>query len=337
MDILQAFPKPLIISELGAKYASMEVMEQMVSASRQVGADMVKFQTYRAATLSTPGSFFTMEDGQKVSQYDFFQQYELGREEHERLIARCKTEGLAWLSTPSHTTDVDMLEELGIAMYKTGSDDLTNLPFLRYVAERQKPMLVSTGMSSLGEVEAAVEAIMAKGCPQLILLHCVSSYPAKHEDANLRAIETLRAAFGLPIGLSDHTTDEFTSVLATQMGAVVIEKHFTLDHALKMPDHQASLDPEQFKRLVDRVRLVPKAMGDGVKRVLGTEQKWREAGRKSLFSAHALSKGQIIAENDIAIRRPGSGLHPHRMSDLMGRPAARDIPANTLLGWEDFA
>ncbi len=337
MDILQSFPKPLIISELGAKYASMEIMESMVTGSKQAGADMVKFQTYRAETLSTPGSFFTMEDGEKVSQYDFFKRYELGKDDHLRLIERCRRENIAWLSTPSHASDVDLLEQLGIALYKTGSDDLTNLPFLRYVAGKRKPMLVSTGMSTLGEIEAAVESILAEGCPQLILLHCVSSYPAKPEDANLKAIETLRAAFGLQVGLSDHTTDEFTSVLATQMGAVIIEKHYTPDHALKMPDHQASLDPAAFRKLVDQVRLVPKAMGSGVKRVLGTEKKWREAGRKSLFSSRAIHKGEPIAAGDIDVRRPGNGMHPHRISDILGRTAASDIPANTLLGWEHFA
>lgn len=331
---LNNFPDPLIIAEIGAKYAELDIMKQMVKAAKDAGADMVKFQTYEAETISTPGSYFTFEDGSKVPQYEFFKKYELTREDHEELDNYCKKLGIPWFSTPSHPKDVDLLEDFDVPAYKTGSDDLTNLPFLRYIAEKERPMIVSTGMCTLGEIEKAVEAVTSTGNEQLVLLHCVVSYPSKPQDANLKAIETLRRAFGFPVGLSDHTTDEFTSVLATALGARVIEKHFTLDHAMQLADHQASLDPTAFARLVQMVRLVKPALGDGVKRILPTEEKWRAAARKSLYSKRAIAKGKTIREEDIVIRRPADGIHPHLLDLVVGRVAGRDILENTLISWD---
>ncbi len=333
---LERYPNPLIIAEIGAKYADMATLKKMVKAAQEAGADMVKFQTYRAETNATPGSYFTFEDGSRVSQFDFFKGYELSREDHGELDAYCRELGIDWISTPSHPEDVELLESFDPVAYKTGSDDLTNLPFLEYLAKKQRPLIVSTGMCTLAEVEKAVQTVLATGNEQLILLHCVVSYPAKAEDANLRVIETLQKAFGLPVGLSDHTQDEFTSVLATQMGAVVIEKHFTLDHALKLPDHEAALDTAQFRTLVERVRLTPQALGDGVKRILPTEEKWRKAARKSLYSARDISAGEIISEQDILIRRPSDGIHPHHLPLVAGRRAGQDIAKDTLLSWDMF-
>lgn len=326
--------QPLIIAEIGAKYASMDVIRDMIRSAKDCGADLVKFQTYQAETISTPGSFFTFEDGSRVPQYEFFKRYEFTREDHADLDAFCREVGIGWLSTPSHATDVDLLESFDPPAYKTGSDDLTNLPLLRYIAKQQRPMLVSTGMCTLGEIEKAVETILSTGNRQLVLLHCVVSYPSKAEDANLKVIETLQKAFGLPVGLSDHTQDEFTSVLAVQLGAALIEKHFTLDHALQLPDHQASLDPAQFKRLVDQVRMVPQSLGTGAKTILETEQKWRAAARKSLFTTREIKQGEVIQAADVTIRRPSDGIHPHQLELMIGRRATCDIPANSLLSWE---
>lgn len=327
---------PLIIAEIGANYGGTVLVQDMVRLAAGCGVDMVKFQTYRAETIATPGSYFTFEDGSRVSQFDFFKAHELSEDDHDALDALCKELGIQWLSTPSHASDLELLEKYDLPFYKTGSDDLTNLPFLRAIAAKGRPMLVSTGMCSLGEIEAAVETVLATGNQQLVLLHCVVSYPSRTEDANLRVIETLQKAFGLPIGLSDHTQDEFTSILATQMGAVVIEKHFTLDHALKQPDHEASLDPIQFNRLVERVKLVSKTLGDGVKRILPAEQPWRKAARKSLFAAMDIPAGTVITEQHIAIRRPSEGIHPHHLPMVLGRVAKTFIPAGALIQWDMF-
>jgi sialic acid synthase SpsE len=325
---------PLVIAEIGANYGGIEIVKQMVRAAAGCGVDMVKFQTYRAETIATPGSYFTFEDGSRVSQFDFFKSHEFSKQDHDVLDALCNELDIRWISTPSHFSDLELLEKYDLPFYKTGSDDLTNLPFLRAIAKTGRPMLVSTGMCTLGEIEAAVDTILATGNQQLVLLHCVVSYPSRPEDANLKVIETMQKAFGLPVGLSDHTQDEFTSILATQMGAVVIEKHFTLDHALKLPDHEASLDPIQFSRLVERVKLVSKALGNGVKCILPTEQKWRQAARKSIYSANTIAAGSIIKESDLTLRRPSNGIHPQFMNQIVGRAATNDISPNTLITWD---
>jgi N,N'-diacetyllegionaminate synthase len=327
---------PLIIAEIGANYGGIDIVKDMVRAAAGCGVDMVKFQTFRAETIASPGSFFTFEDGSRIPQFDFFKKHEFSKDDHDALDALCKELDIQWLSTPSHSNDLELLENYDLPFYKTGSDDLTNLPFLRTIAETSRPMLVSTGMCTLAEIEAAVDTVLATGNQQLVLLHCVVSYPSRLEDANLKVIETLQKAFGLPVGLSDHTQDEFTSILATQMGAVVIEKHFTLDHALKLPDHEASLDPKQFSRLVESVKLVSEALGDGVKRIQPTEQKWRQAARKSLFAAVDIPEGTVITEQQIAIRRPSDGIHPHNLPLVIGRKARTPISVGTLIKWDMF-
>ncbi|KPK11543.1 MAG: hypothetical protein AMJ68_05375 [Acidithiobacillales bacterium SG8_45] len=327
---------PMIIAEIGAKYGGLDVVQNMVKSAAECGADMVKFQTYRAETIATPGSYFTLENGSHISQFDFFKANELSEDDHDVLDSLCSDLGIKWSSTPSHVSDLELLEKYNLPFYKTGSDDLTNLPFLRAVAETGRPIVISTGMCSLGEIEEAVEAVTATGNDQIVLLHCVVSYPSRPEDANLRVIETLQSAFGFPVGLSDHTADEFTSILATQMGAAVIEKHITLDHELALPDHEASLDPPHFKLLVDRVRLVNRAMGDGVKGILPTEEKWRQAARKSLYAAVDIPVGTAISEKHIAIRRPSDGIHPHHLPLVLGRVTKEPVAAGTLLKWDMF-
>jgi N,N'-diacetyllegionaminate synthase len=333
----QGYSEPIIIAELGAKNASLDIMAKMVHEARKCGADLVKFQTYRADTISSKDCFFDLPDGSRISQYEYFKKYELSREDHIFLDTCCKKAGIGWLSTPSHPTDVDLLETFNPPFYKTGSDDLTNLAFLEYIAARKRPMIVSTGMSTLSEIEAAVEAITRTGNSSLVLLHCVVSYPASPADANLKAIDTLKSAFGFPVGLSDHTQHELTSVLATQMGAAVIEKHFTLDHALKLPDDEASLDPKEFALLVERVRLVPKAMGDGVKRVLETEKNWRLAARKSLCAARDISAGETITSDMLTAKRPSNGIHPHHMPLVVGGRATRKIDSGAPISWDMLA
>lgn len=325
---------PLIIAEIGAKYGSLDTVKQMIQKAHEAGADMVKFQTYEAETIATPGSFFTFEDGSKVPQFEFFKKYELSKSDHFEIDTLCKKLNLPWISTPSHPNDVKLLEEFNPPFYKTGSDDLTNLPFLKHIAEQGRPMIVSTGMCTLGEIEKAVETIVQTGNTQLTLLHCVVSYPSKPEDANLNTITTLQKSFGFPVGLSDHTPDEFTSILATQLGATIIEKHFTLDRDLKLPDADASLTPEEFKILVNRVKMVHQSLGDGVKQILPTEVKWRKAARKSIFSICKIPLGTTITEEMITIRRPSDGIHPHDLDKVLNRQARCDIPENTLLSWD---
>ena len=324
---------PLVIAEIGAKYAPIGTMEQMVRAAAAAGADMVKFQTYRAETIATPGCEFVFEDGTRISQFDYFKQHELTLEDHTRLDHVCRELGIAWISTPSHPEDVDLLERFDPPAYKTGSDDLTNLPFLRAIAAKKRPMIVSTGMSTMGEIEQAVDAIVGAGNRSLTLLHCVVSYPSRAEDANLRVIETLRRAFGFPVGLSDHTQDELTSVLAVALGATIIEKHLTLDHALGLPDHEASLDPGAFETLVRRVKLTPRALGSGVKHVEPTERKWRASSRKSLVAVRDLASGSVLRDGDLEGRRPGKGVSPLFERDFIGRRLTKPLASGEQIDW----
>jgi N,N'-diacetyllegionaminate synthase len=314
---------PLVVAEIGAKYAALEVLTGAISAARRCGVDLVKFQSFTADAIATPEARMRTPEGRDVSQREFFKQYELSRSDHEALIGFCRHIGIGWFSTPSSRADVDLLEQFAPICYKTGSDDLTNLPLLRYIAQTGRPMVVSTGMSTMAEVEKAVETIRGAGNSAIVLLHCVVSYPSRPEDANLRAIGTLRERFGLPVGLSDHTTDEYTSVLAAAMGAEMIEKHFTPDHALKLQDDEASLDPEAMARLVQRVALVPKALGDGVKRVQDAEKTWRAAARKSLFAARDIAAGEPIRMEDLVVLRPAVGIGADDIEKVLGRRTRR--------------
>jgi sialic acid synthase SpsE len=331
LEAAQARREPLIVAELGARYAELDVMCAMVRAARDAGADMVKFQTYTAGTMARPDAVFTLPDGTTISQFEYFKRHELSQADHLALIAACKAAGVGWFSTPSHRTDLELLERLAPSCYKTGSDDLTNTLFLKAVAATGRPMLVSTGMCTLAEIEQAVRAIASTGNERLILLHCVVSYPASPADANLQVIETLRSAFGYPVGLSDHTQDDLTSILAAQLGAVVIEKHFTLDHALGLPDDNVALDPSEFGSLTRKVRLVRKALGSGVKRIEPVEESWRAAARKSLVAAREIAPGHEITEADLDCRRPADGLHPQLASSIVGRRARTRIPQGTPL------
>jgi N,N'-diacetyllegionaminate synthase len=321
---------PIIIAELGAKYAKIELIKKMIKISKKIDVDVVKIQTYKANTISSDKGHFIVE-GKKLSQYNFFKKYEFSDRDHINLDNYCKKLNIPWTSTPSHFGDVDYLEKFNLPFYKTGSDDLTNLPFLRYIAKKNKPMVISTGMCSLKEIEVAVNNIFKAGNSQIILLHCVVSYPSLPEESNLNAINTLMNEFNLPVGLSDHSQSELTSVIATSIGAKVIEKHLTLDYSLKLPDYQASLEPDLFSKMIKSVRTVKLALGDGEKKILKTEKTWRKNARKSIFYSKNIDKNSVITENDLAIRRPGNGLHPHYYDELIGKTVYKKVKKNQLV------
>ncbi|MGE5340715.1 MAG: N-acetylneuraminate synthase family protein [Candidatus Omnitrophota bacterium] len=320
-----------IISEIGAMYEDIEGMKKLIALSGEAGAHAVKMQTYRAETIALPGSTFEFEDGSKMSQYDFFKRYEISEANHRILFQYAKEIGIDLFSTPSHFEDVDFLDSLGVPVFKTGSDDLTNLPFLKYMAQKGKPMIVSTGMCTMGEIEEAVETIRSTGNTQLALLHCTVSYPVDPASANLNIIKTLEQAFDLPIGYSDHVPGTLPSVLASAMGACIVEKHVTLDRSLKRADYQVSLEPHELKTMVDQIRLIPILQGSRVKKVFPTEEKWRRNARKSLVAARNLNAGDVIRDQDIKIMRPGTGIHPRNLPLIVGRTVTRAIRENELI------
>jgi N,N'-diacetyllegionaminate synthase len=244
--------------------------------------------------------------------------------------------GIMIFSTPSYYDDVDFLDRLGVPVFKTGADDLTNYPFLEYVAKKGKPIMVSTGMATMAEVEAAVQTVLTAGNEQLILLHSTTSYPPAPEYANLNIIHTLQKAFDLPVGYSDHVFGTFSSVLAASMGACVIEKHFTLDRSKKKGDYQVSLEPHELKKMVDEIRMINVLKGSSVKKVYEPEEKWRKNARKSLVAACDLNAGKVLEAEDIKVIRPGTGIHPRYLEFLIGRTLKKDIPANALIPEDAF-
>lgn len=326
----------IVISEIGAMYENMDGMKKMIKASVDAGADAVKIQTYKAETMAHPDAEFEFEDGSRMSQFEFFKKYEISDDVHRELMLFAKELDTIFFSTPSDYADVDFLEELEVPAYKTGSDDLTNYPFLEYIAKKKKPMIVSTGMCTLGEIEAAVGTIMSTGNDQLILLHCTVSYPPKLEFANLNVIETLKKAFDFPIGYSNHIDNIFAPVLAVTLGASMVEVHFTLDRKLKRQDYQVAFEPEELKTMIKQIRMISILKGSGVKSISEPEKKWRRNGRKSLISARSMKTGEKIQRKDIKIMRPGTGFHVRDLNLLVGRTLKKDIRENEIIPFDAF-
>lgn len=321
----------VIVAELGAMYEDIDGMKLLMRSSKDAGAHLVKIQTYRAETISSPDAEFTFEDKTRMSQFDFFKKYEISQEVHKVLFDYARQIDIPMISTPSHYEDVELLEELKVPAYKVGSDDLTNLPFLQYIARKGKPMIISTGMSTLGEVRQAVEAILKEGNEGIVILHCTTAYPPDPASVNLNIIKTLRASFDHPIGYSDHFPGILSSLVAATIPVSLIEKHVTLDRGLKRPDHQVSLEPEELRQLVEQVGMIPVLMGQREKRPCPVEEKWRMNARKSLIAASDLKKGQRLKREDIKIMRPGTGVPPAEIDLFIGKRLKKDLRENEII------
>lgn len=324
-----------IIAEIGGNFTTWEEARRLVDEAATAGVDAVKVQTYRADTLSAKTAMFDMENTGVISQHTLFKKYEIDEALHGRVFRYAGEKRLDWFSTPSHETDVDMLERLGVGAYKIGSDDTVNLPFLRYVARTGKPVILSTGMSTLQEVRESVDAMLAEGNERIMLLHAVTSYPTHAEHVNLAAMQTLTKEFPkFPVGYSDHTLTPVSALCAVAMGARIIERHFTWDKNADGPDHRLSSDPGEMKWLVDAIRSFEQMRGDGVKRPADSEQTTRLNNRKSVVLKRPVRKGQPIALEDLAIKRPGTGIAPKHLQELVGRRPNRDIGEDEVLIWE---
>lgn len=329
-----------IIAEAGVNHnGDMNLARKLIDAATEAGVDAVKFQTFKAENLATRGA--KMADYQKAqvngpkSQYEMIKSLELDYSCFVELKEYSDEKGILFLSTP-HTSDAAGFLDSLVPAHKIGSGDLTNLPFLKMVARYGKPIILSTGMGNLEEVQEAVNAILTEGNKQLVLLHCVTSYPAEIKKLNLRAMETMHEVFDLPVGFSDHTIGVLASVAAVALGACVIEKHFTLDKGLPGPDHQASLEPRDLAQLVASIRAIEAALGDGLKRPTTEEEQMKQIVRKSLVAAESIPRGSEISREVISIKRPGSGIAPKELDSVVGRIALVDIEKDTLLTWEMF-
>jgi N-acetylneuraminate synthase len=328
-----------IIAEAGVNHnGSLDLAHRLIDAAVEAGADAVKFQTFKAEKIIAPhapkADYQMQATGVDESQLEMVKRLELSYAAFRELYADCQSRGILFLSTPFDEESADFLDELGIAAFKVPSGEITNLPFLAHIARKGKPMIVSTGMAYLSEVEVAVRAIHDAGNHDIALLHCVSNYPADPADANLRAMQTLSMAFGVPIGFSDHTSGSEVPLAAVALGACIIEKHFTLDRTLPGPDHRASLEPDQLKALVHGIRKVEAALGHGRKEPAASEANTASVARRSLVAAHDIPAGVRLTEDDIAIKRPGTGLPPLLRTHLVGRTTRAMIPAGTLLSLE---
>ena len=313
----------------------------LIDAAATAGADAGKFQPFKAdleiSAVAPKATYQQSNTDPTESQLDMARALELDEDEFARLKAHCEARDILFLSTPFDHTSVEVLHRLNVPAYKISSGDVTNLPLMRQIAAKGKPVILSTGMADMPEVERAVATLRASGCPALAILHCVSNYPAAPEDTNLRAMATLRRAFQVPIGLSDHSTGIEIALAAVALGAAVIEKHFTLDKSLPGPDHAASLDPNELTALVSGMRKVEAALGDGVKSPRESEANTREVARRSLFLHASVPAGQAIKDSDIIAMRPSGGISPYDIDKVIGRRAARPLDAGAMVAWEDLA
>jgi N,N'-diacetyllegionaminate synthase len=330
-----------VIAEAGVNHnGSMDLALALVDRAADIGADAVKFQTFQADRLVTrtagKADYQNRTTSPAESQHAMLRRLELDEGAQRALLERAGQRGIQFLSSPFDEDSADLLERLCIPIFKIPSGEITNLPYLAHIARKGRPMILSTGMCTLGEVEQALDTVRAAGDPPVTLLHCVTEYPAPFAEINLRAMETLRQAFGRPVGYSDHTLGVEVPVAAVALGACVIEKHFTLDREMPGPDHKASLDVDQFRDLVAAIRHVSAALGDGIKRPAPCELGNRDVARKSLVLTRAIRKGEALDRSALAVKRPGTGIPPAELLRVVGRRAARDLEPDEVLTWQSL-
>lgn len=331
--------KTLIIAEAGVNHnGDIALARELVRVAASAGADMVKFQSFVAGKITAASA--PKADYQKAAtdadenQKDMIARLELSRADHELLIDECRRHGIAFFSTGFDIESIDMLVELGLDRLKIPSGEITNLPLLRHYASKGLPIILSTGMASIGEVEAAVDALVAGGAARgdITILHCNTEYPTPMGDVNLRAMPALGAALGLPFGYSDHTAGIEVAIAAVALGARVIEKHFTLDRTMPGPDHRASLEPDELRHMVAAIRNVEQALaGDGVKRPSSSEFKNRAVARRSLVAIGPIAAGETFTAENLTSKRPGVGISPMRWDEVIGQPAPRDFAADEMI------
>lgn len=328
-----------IIAEAGVNHnGDVNLAKKLIDAAKDAGADAVKFQTFKAEALVTESAekapYQKESTGSGESQFEMLRRLELSEEMLFDLKDYADGQGIVFLSTPYDKESVDLLVRLGVSALKISSADIINYPLLSHIAAKNLPVILSTGMSSLGEVEEAIEVIVDGGNQQIILLHCVSCYPVKVEDMNLKVMETLRQAFKLPVGLSDHTLGITVPIAGVALGACSIEKHFTLDKKLPGPDHQASLEPGELKGMVKAIRDVEQAMGNGIKKLTKEEEENKKAMRRSIMAKVDIPEGAIITGEMLDVKRPGAGISPKYVTALVGRKTTRNIKKDELINWD---
>jgi len=322
--------RPFIIAEAGINHnGNVSLAKKLIDAAKKAEADAVKFQTFKAEDVVTKtaekAGYQKKTTEAEESQFVMIKKLELEERDFKELFDYAHRKGIMFLSSPFDKRSVDLLDKLGVPAFKIASGEITNLPLIKYIAQKGKPIILSTGMSTMAEIKEALQVINDEGIRDIVLLHCITSYPAEVESSNLRAMRTLRRAFKLPVGLSDHTIGVTVPIAAVALGAAALEKHFTLDKNLPGPDHKASLTPEELNQMIMVVRQVEKAMGNGIKRPTEEEEEIKRVVRRSIIARVEISKGTLITEEMLDIKRPGTGVEPKYMNKVIGAVARRRI------------
>ena len=332
-----------VIAEAGSNHnRDLATARRLIEVAAEAGADAVKFQTYTAEGLysrHTPDMSYLKESGligDRESVWELIKRIEIPWEWHSELSAHAAEVGVTFLSTPFEEAAVDVLEGAGVPAYKIASYEINHLPLIERVAATGKPLLLSTGMASLGDIERALDTAGAAGARDILLMHCAINYPPRFEDLNLRAIETLSRAFRLPVGWSDHTMGHTADVVAVVLGACAIEKHFTLSRAQDGPDHPFAIEPDELAAMVAAIRDTELSLGSSIKRATESEAEMFRLGRRSLVAARDIPRGHAICHADIAVKRPGYGIPVHELERVVGRRTARYIEGDEIIQWVDL-
>ena len=330
--------KTFIIAEAGVNHnGSIEIAKKLIDTAAEAGADAVKFQTFKAEKVvsryAQKAEYQKQTTDKAESQYDMIKKLELDVKAHRELMAYCNAKNIMFLSTPFDHDSIELLNDLGLEIFKIPSGEITNLPYLKHIGKLNKKVIVSTGMSDLGEIEDALDILIGAGTSKgnITVLHCNTEYPTPYEDVNLLAILTIKNAFGVEVGYSDHTLGIEIPIAAVTLGARVIEKHFTLDKNMEGPDHRASLEPHELRMMVSAIRNIEKALGDGIKKPSPSELKNKPIARKSIVAARDIIKGEVLSEENIAVKRPGTGISPMEWDNVVGKKAKKNFREDEII------
>jgi len=330
--------KTFVIAEAGVNHnGSQDLAKKLVDVAVEAGADAIKFQTFKAEKLVTrnakKASYQKSTTSEAETHYDMIKKLELDEDDHREIIHYCNEKNIMFLSTPFDHDSIVMLDNFKMPIFKIPSGEITNLPYLRDVGGLGKEIILSTGMADLGEIEDSLAVLMHAGVPKekITVLHATTEYPCPIEEVNLRAMQTIHAAFGVKVGYSDHTLGIDVPIAAVALGACVIEKHFTLDRSMDGPDHKASLEPVELKAMLMAIRNIEIALGDGIKRLSASEIKNKPIARKSLVANQAIKAGEVLSAENVTAKRPGTGISPMRIDEIIGRLATRDFSVDELI------
>lgn len=327
-----------IIAEAGVNHnGSLELAKQLIDVASEAGADAVKFQTFKADNLvsktAQKADYQKQTTDTSESQYDMIKKLELNEVAHHELITYCENKNILFLSTPFDHESINLLNTLGMEIFKIPSGEITNLPYLRHIGSLSKKVILSSGMSNLGEIEDALDILISAGTEKknIAVLHATTEYPCPIEEVNLRAMQTIAGAFKIDVGYSDHTNGIEVPIAAVSLGAKVIEKHFTLDRNMEGPDHKASLEPDELIAMVKAIRNIEKALGNGIKQPSSSEVKNMAIARKSIVASRPIRKGEILSIDNLTTKRPGNGINPMRWNEIIGTPSSKDYMEDEMI------